>query len=54
VICPNCHVELDLQLVNRTGTPEVVATVRLADWEDEQQAALLREAQRGEKDDPTW
>jgi hypothetical protein len=45
VICPVCHSELDLALVNTTGVPDIVATVREA-WIDAEQAALLREAQR--------
>jgi hypothetical protein len=53
MICPVCHSELDLQLVNLTGTPDIIATVREA-WDEAEQAALLREAMRGERDDPTW
>jgi hypothetical protein len=45
VICPVCHSELDIALVNTTGVPDMVATVREA-WIDAEQAALLREAQR--------
>jgi hypothetical protein len=50
VICPVCHSELDLALVNTTGTPDIVATVREA-WSDAEQAALLREAQN-HRDEP--
>jgi hypothetical protein len=53
VICPVCHSELDLALVNTSGVPDIVATVREA-WSDAEQAAMLREAKRGEKGDPTW
>jgi hypothetical protein len=54
MICPVCHSELDLALVNMTGTPDIVATVRQA-WQDAEEAALLREAQRGEnQDDAGW
>jgi hypothetical protein len=53
MICPNCGAELDIELVNMTGTPDMIATVRQA-WNDAEQAAMLREAKRGEKDDPTW
>jgi hypothetical protein len=44
VICPVCHSELDIALVNTTGVPDMVATVREA-WIDAEQASLLREAQ---------
>jgi hypothetical protein len=53
MICPNCGCELDLELVNMTGTPDIIASIRQA-WSDAEQAAMLREAKRGEKDDPTW
>jgi hypothetical protein len=52
MICPVCHSELDIALVNTSGTPDIVASVRQA-WADAEDAALLREAQQGEQDD-TW
>jgi hypothetical protein len=53
VICPVCHSELDIALVNTSGTPDMIATVREA-WDEAEQVAMLREAKRGEKGDPTW
>jgi hypothetical protein len=50
VICPVCHSELDIALVNTSGTPDMIATVREA-WSDAEDAALLREAQRGDRQD---
>jgi hypothetical protein len=50
VICPVCAAELDLALVNTTGVPDIVATVREA-WIDAEQAALLREASHGGDDE---
>jgi hypothetical protein len=50
MLCPVCHAELDIALVNTSGTPDLIATVREA-WDKAEQAALLREAQRGERQD---
>jgi hypothetical protein len=41
---------LDLALVNTSGTPDIIATVREA-WSDAEDAALLREAKRGDRQD---
>jgi hypothetical protein len=50
MICPSCGAELDIELVNMTGTPDMIATVREA-WNEAEQEALLREAKRGERQD---
>jgi hypothetical protein len=53
VICPICKTRLEAVLVvhDADGVPDL--EVREA-WSQAEQAALLREAERGEKGDPTW
>jgi hypothetical protein len=53
VICPACGTRLEAVLVvhDADGVPDL--EVREA-WSRVEQDALLREAKRGEKEDPTW
>jgi hypothetical protein len=62
VICPVCSARLEVLMVihDATGVPDLAVrvldegTIARDAWDAVEQAALLREAERGEKDDPTW
>jgi hypothetical protein len=54
VNCPVCHAELEIVLLQTDRDTDNDAVARRDAWASVEQDAMLREAQHGERRDPTF